>query len=354
MMKKTLTVISCAMLAVCMLAFTACSQKHVHDDNTATDKTTITTDEGVFDVYTCTECGEEIKRERTAHFIANGILVSDAETSKITVKTADGLKNFNAIMTNTYTPAAPYTSKLSKKSMSGKTIYLGDNIDISGYVWTPIDLDESVSSLTIDGLAHKIVGLTLDGKGIADGDSKNLCAMFGRLNTTLTVKNVTFENAVLTTTGSWSGFVVGRQIGGIFTGERLVFNNCEISASPANLSIRLGSIIGHCNLRAGAKVNLAKCRVTDSKFKGYHNVCGLIGTLDGAQAFESSWSITGCAVTNNKFYIGVTNPMYVNPFTCDTSYLEREPMESYIEKNGAAGEKKVNAQSGNEFFYGVE
>lgn len=158
---------------------------------------------------------------------------------------------------------------------------------------------------------------------------------------------MTFESATLTTTSSWSGIVVGRQTSGKFTADNVLFNKCSINGGIASFSIRLGTLIGHCNLRAGsASIDVRNCKVTQCTFKGYHNVCGLIGTLDGAQASEDRWVITGCVVRGNKFYIGNEYTKHVNPYTCDTSYLEREAMEEYITSRG-------NSQSNNEFSYGV-
>ena len=62
--------------------------------------------------------------------------------------------------------------------------------------------------------------------------------------------------------------------------------------------------------------------------------------------YEDKWKISGCSVNDNTFMIGTTTPMYVNPYTVDTTYMERDAMEAYIEQYG-------NTQQNNTFEYGV-
>ena len=351
MNKKFTAVLTCLAIAACATVFAACTPQnantHAHTADTEVETSSVLLDDGIYTVKKCLECGEEIEKKRTDHYIAEGLTLNDSDLTKATVITAKGFENFNAIMTNSYTPSAPYTTKILAKAFSGKTVTLYGDIDISGYNWEPIHLGEAIESLTLDGNGHKIIGLTLDGHGVTDGDSRNLAGLIGLLETSFTIKNVTFESATLTTTSSWSGIVVGRQTSGKFTADNILFNKCSINGSIASYSIRLGTLIGHCNLRAGAaSIDVRNCKVTQCTFKGYHNVCGLIGTLDGAQACEDRWVITGCVVRGNKFYIGNQYAKHVNPYTCDTSYLEREAMEEYITSRG-------NSQSNNEFSYEV-
>ena len=350
MSKKLLIALVCAVLSGIALTFVACApaSEHVHEEKTLEK----TLENKIYEITVCEQCEEELNRTLIAQYIAPGLTSSVDDSNVITVKNKGGLKIFNTIMVNSYVPEKPFTVKLNKKFFSNKTVVLENDVDLTGYYWSPIDLDDTVESLTLDGKGNKITGLTLEGRGLYDEGSNHISAMFGLLSTNLTVKNITFEGANLSTKASWSGFVVGRHKSGLLTCENLAFTNCKINGSIENRSIRLGTIVGHCRLSAGARINVTGCSVSSSSFKGYHNVCALIGTLDGAQAYPDSWSITDCSVTDNEFIIGTSTPKFVNPYTCDPTYLEREAMEEYVEKNGMTDGKVVNSQSGNRFEYG--
>ena len=333
-MRKFTAAIVCLLVVFAAFGF-GCNdtpEEHIHTPTVETEVQGI----NVVEVTSCSECHEIISETTVARYLAKDILLDAVDTSKVTIESAEGLINFSAVMNSTYEEPEGYVA-LNKKVFANKTLYLGADIDLSGTMWTPINLDNASIDLTLDGQGHTITGLTLNG-------STDI-GFVGLLQKNLTVKNLNFDSAKLTTTGRWCGFLVGHQESGTLTVENVNFTNCKLWGTVIPYSIRLGCIVGYCNLE-GCSIDVKNCSVDSSEFYGYHNTCALIGTLAGAQAHEDRWSITGCSVTDNKFYIGTSTPMYVNPFTVDTTYMERDAMEQYIEE-------RDNTQENNTFEYGV-
>lgn len=328
----------CLLIGVLLIAspFFACTtnqpEQHVH---TPTISTEMQGNEKV-EISSCSECGEVLSETLIARYVAPGIAVDLNDATIFTVESAQGLINFNKIMNSQYVHEEGYF-ELGKPVFAGKTVIIGDDIDITGYDWIPVILDPGMSGMTIDGGGHTITGLTLNG-------STDI-GFIGLLQTDLTVKNLNFAQAKLTTTGKWCGFLIGHQEGGAFTAENVNFTDCKLWGTVSPYAIRLGCIIGYCYL-ASSVIDIKDCSVSNSEFYGYHNTCALIGTLAGAQMYEDKWKISGCSVNDNTFMIGTTTPMYVNPYTVDTTYMERDAMEAYIEQYG-------NTQQNNTFEYGV-
>lgn len=337
MMKKVATVLLClsVFFALCFIA--ACGENvqpepHVHTEEITTE----TQGKEIFSVKKCSICGEVLSSERIARYIADGLLLDLNDTSSVTIDSALGLKNFNSIMTSNYTPPSGYTS-IPKNSFAKKTFVLSADVDLKDYEWNPISIDADTSGFTFDGNGHIIENLQLS--GTTD------IGFFGTVSANLTVKNLNFKNARLTTAGKWCGILVGHQEGGLLTVENVNFSECSVLGTVEPKAIRLGCIIGYC-LLSPSKISIKNCTVENCSFSGYHNTCALIGTLAGAQAHEDNWSVTGCSVKNNTFSIGTSVPKYVNPYTVDTSYMSREDMEKYIEERG-------NSQQDNRFEYEV-
>lgn len=81
---------------------------------------------------------------------------------------------------------------------SGYTVILETDIDLKGYIWTPIQGYQG----SFDGQNHTIYNLMILG-----GTTKNYQALFGKSWTTGTYKNVTLENVFVTGNSSIAAFV---------------------------------------------------------------------------------------------------------------------------------------------------
>ncbi len=185
----------------------------------------------------------------------------------------------------------------SGKDFSSKTIMLIADIDLGGKNWEPINLwnPEKVLLKEIDGNEKTISNMTVKG-------ASNIGFIGQTAGTsTLTIKNLTFTNPTVETTGSIAGAVIGYQYGDV------TLTNVTVSggnfSTTADKGINLGGLIGFSALGDGAKLTLTGCKVENSVFKGFHTVAGLVGKIPSN---DMSSSITECQSINNTFYYSDT------------------------------------------------
>lgn len=184
------------------------------------------------------------------------------EGNTITISTAKGLAWF-AKQINTW-ESQPSNSKVD---FADYTINITEDINLSGKLWTPIDTstviaDESQSGYTTDragtynnklldgavinGNGHTITGMTvhntvrgpIPGAEVSGGQSCYYYAGFiGRTNDTLTIQNLTFDQAVvdgnneptINETGGSSIAVVAGINGGNLTLQNVTVSNSTVS-----------------------------------------------------------------------------------------------------------------------------
>ena len=120
-------------------------------------------------------------------------------------------------------------------SMSGKTFYLANDIDLQGAAFTPIaDVSYPVDGFagTFDGNYYTIKGLYINGK-------TNYKGLFGILNGG-TIKNVTVEGTVISSNNN-----VGGIVGKIFSGS---VENCGFKGTVESTKSKayVGGIAGYC------------------------------------------------------------------------------------------------------------
>ncbi len=224
------------------------------------------------------------------------IVVLKGENGVYSVETADDLFAVAAMIN-------------SGKDFGSKTIKLTQNIDLGGKNWTPINLynAEKVLLAEIDGNNKSIKNMTI--KGGSDNGFISMTAGTGKL----TIKNLTFENPTIETTGSRVGTVIGHQYGQVELNGVKVTNGDFRSTDEKG--IKLGGLIGQSEHGAegagNATLTLTNCVVEGSVFTGYHTLSGLVAYI-GAEDMSSN--ITDCRSNNNTFYykdsrsLGTNNP----------------------------------------------
>ncbi|MDO4269472.1 MAG: CotH kinase family protein [Eubacteriales bacterium] len=138
-------------------------------------------------------------------------------------------------------------------SMSGKTIYLDQNIDLSGRNWTPIGIatgDMAANSLqgVFDGQDHEITGLTIDHTEAASWYAAGLFGAVGNSGVVCNL-NVTIES-ISVTQNSNRWLAVGGVVGRMFTSGKIV--NChatvagDITAVSTSTDWTItGGLVGH-------------------------------------------------------------------------------------------------------------
>ena len=140
--------------------------------------------------------------------------------------------------------------KIPSKNFNGKTVKLDNDIDLSGYSWTPIGLGNgSVFQGTFNGGGHRV-------KGLLVAANIRYAGLFGRLKGAGTVRNVQVEGSVDATYTSGGTFYVGGIVGQL-AGSGTV-SNClskvDVTATSSNNAVSAGGVVG--DAVSGSKINL--------------------------------------------------------------------------------------------------
>ena len=236
----------------------------------------------------------------------------------------------------------------TKNTYRNATVRLMDDIDLSGENWTPISGNGgNMNGLTLDGEGHTISGMTVVGTGSL--------GFIGSNASSFTIRDLTFDGASVNGSGSFIGTVIGYQYGHV-TLTNVDVTNSRVETSIANKGIRIGGLVGFSVLHDGAKLYLTDCDVSHTTLTGYHNTCGLVGTLINLYESEdaNTWSMNNCSVTDCTFNIGTTTEKHVGVFTVDGgSYPDRETNDKYFETVNDTTITTANRQSGNTFAYNL-
>ena len=189
---------------------------------------------------------------------------------------------------------------------SDKTIKFTADIDLDpklegGQNWTPISTDMLYDAV-IDGDGHVINGMTItpDDLVVAGNDGKVYGSGFiGVSNSSITIKNITFTNALINSDTKHCGCVIGSVEG---SGNYVELDHVTVSNLTLNggvgvdgdingISFRVGGLVG-ANI-AGAQLEIHDCAIENSKLFGFHNLGGILGNSN-----EGMYDVTNCSVKN--------------------------------------------------------
>ena len=122
-------------------------------------------------------------------------------------------------------------------SLSGKTIYLEVNIDLSGYLWVPIGTRDLPFAGTFEGRSHIIDHMTIEG-------NYGNAGLFGRTSKAY-ISNVGLTNVNINISGRKDRFevgaLIGGQDGGITSG---CFMQGTVSAHNTDGQLPIGGLLG--------------------------------------------------------------------------------------------------------------
>ncbi len=208
-----------------------------------------------------------------------------------------------------------------KDGVFGKDVEITENIDLTGFAWNPVNLwaPEDGLDFTINGNGKTITGMT-----IAPDDTTQT-GFIAQKTGKLTIKDLTFANAVIENCKSLTGVVIGYNYGDT-TLNNVDVVGASVKGRPNLADIRIGGLIGFVPSDAAGVITIdANCEVKDSDFYGYHNVAGLVGSLHIASGFDIQGKVTGCTFTlctTSASATKYTNALYVDagftrPYTLD-------------------------------------
>ena len=156
-------------------------------------------------------------------------LTKKAEPMDLVITTAQELMDFAAAVNN-----GDYAG------IADVTVELGGDIDMSGYSWTPIGIDENnYFSGTFDGNGHTISNLTI---------TKETVGYFGLFGITdATIQNVNLTGSLTNTisdasssyVGAVAGYIIGGEIRNVNTHDFIIESGADIPLGQA-----VGGIVG--------------------------------------------------------------------------------------------------------------
>ena len=221
------------------------------------------------------------------NFVAEGyVSIASEENGKTvyTVTWAEELLTKNAAnewVISTAKQLATFSKKVTEEGVSfvGETVILANDIDLEGLAWSPIGGSDSYTNNfagTFDGKGFSIKNLTVNNKKCA--------GLFGTL-TNATIKNVTVENANLTT-NHFAGAVVAWAEQG---GKPVVIENCHVKGGVITVTPewdaenncydngdKAGGVVGWMYFGT-----LSNSSASDVTITAYRDLGGVIGYIKG-------------------------------------------------------------------------
>ncbi len=172
------------------------------------------------------------------------------------------------------------------KSFAGKTIKLGKDIDLDGYVWNPIDAwhKEFNANTVIDGDGHSIKNMT-----VATADN---AGFFARNTNNITIKDITFDNAYVKTTENKSTTYGGVVIG--YNYAATTFENVKVINSKVLSNWQCGGMMG---INSENVTTFVGCTVENTFVGGYNATAGAIFGLGAVEVV-----MTNCTANKVDLY----------------------------------------------------
>ena len=200
-------------------------------------------------------------------------------------------------------------------NFSGKTVELAADIDLTGYVWTPIGSGKHFAG-TFNGNNHKVTGMSVFAAGIG------YAGLFGYVSGG-TVQNVHVVGKVTAMDVGCVGGIVGQ------VGANSVVQNClsEVTVTATGKSAAVGGVVG----TSVGTINL--CWNKEAVTAGNANVGGIVGSgsakncanfgtvkgtsnaggIAGTGSVENSYNL-GDVTGDKTFTEGISNGTVINSY----------------------------------------
>ncbi len=193
----------------------------------------------------------------------------------LVITTAQELMNFAASVNN-----GDYAG------ITGVTVELAADIDMSGYDWTPIGIDgDHYFSGTFEGNGYTISNLTI---------TKDTTGYFGLFGITdATIQNVNLTGSLINTISDASGSYVGAVAGYIIGGAVRNCSTSEFTIQSSNADFLLGQAIGGI-VGVAESTQVENCvSSTDItlNFRSYY-IGGVAGAVVGSRVVNCSYTGT--------------------------------------------------------------
>lgn len=196
----------------------------------------------------------------------------------------DGFASESAAAYTVSTAEGLFAWNKAAQSNPGISCILADDIDMSGYEWTPVGTEGSPYTGTFDGQGHVISGITIHQTAI------DYVGLFGYVGSAGAVKNVALEGASVYSQQNYVGAVAGYNDG--------VITCCYVADSNVAGIRYVGGFVGW---NSGVVMG---CYVTDS------SVMGSEGGIGGFVGHVSQGTVASCYTSATNVIAGTTNAGY--------------------------------------------
>ena len=208
-----------------------------------------------------------------------GMTGNGSEAEPFVLKTADHLAWFRDYVNKSH-PSACAKIADDVKEIDMSTVCHKADAQVAELSWTPIGNSDTQYQGTFDGNGKTIKNLYINA-------TSDYTGFFGYASKS--IKNITFDNAKVTSTGGNTGILAGAA--GLIIEKIKTLANCSVDGDKT-----VGGIAG------STKGNISNCE-NHAVVKGAMHVGGVVGSFDGI-----SKSITSCAnygaVTGTKYVTG--------------------------------------------------
>lgn len=168
--------------------------------------------------------------------------------------------------------------------------------------------DDKLGQSTIDGNGHTIKNMVI--KSLMDGGYG--CGFLANTNGNITIKNLTFDHADVTTgRGDYNGNVVGIVVG--YNYATATFDNVTVKNSRVNGFGKVGVLLGMA-ADPSCKVVFKNCRIVGNQIEAVYNAGGLAGNVQRKSNKPNNITIENCTVDNT--FVPLEGQNYV---TLDTT-----------------------------------
>ena len=208
-----------------------------------------------------------------------GMTGNGSEAEPFVLKTADHLAWFRDYVNKSH-PSACAKIADDVKEIDMSTVCHKADAQVAELSWTPIGNSDTQYQGTFDGNGKTIKNLYINA-------TSDYTGFFGYASKS--IKNITFDNAKVTSTGGNTGILAGAA--GLIIEKIKTLANCSVDGDKT-----VGGIAG------STKGNISNCE-NHAVVKGAMDIGGVVGSFDGI-----SKSITSCAnygaVTGTKYVTG--------------------------------------------------
>ena len=197
------------------------------------------------------------------------------------------------------------------ESFAGYTITISGTLDMSAYLWEPINAWGSsygpgpLDRVTIQGQNGVIRNLLIRGNCSPDG-YPYACGFIGLTKNPITVKNLTFDSANVSINGQYYGNQVGVVIGRAYCDD-VIMDGVHVTNSTVKGYGKVGGLVGHL-AEPDKSHSFTNCSVENTKIIGAYNCGGLIGLNE-----HCSVTVTNCT-TKNVEWVKDPNSTYLCVF----------------------------------------